>query len=47
MQLYKPKIDGKISVKCKLKKLADGLKNIKEEFKVVKNDLVTYGQLPN
>lgn len=32
MQLYKPKIDGKISVKCKLKKLADGLKNIKKSL---------------
>lgn len=47
MQIYKPKIEDKKTVKYKLKKLADGLKNIKEEFKIVKNDLATYGQLPN
>lgn len=47
MQIYKPKIEDKKTVKYKLKKLADGLKNIKQEFKIVKNDLATYGQLPN
>ena len=47
MQLYKPKIEDKKTVKSKLKKLADGLKNIKDQFKIVKNDLATYGQLPN
>lgn len=47
MNSYKTKSDIKKKLATQIKVIKQDVNNLQEQFKLVREDLVTYGQLPN